>query len=220
MDFPSHSPNPSRANRGRHRAASTSRPLRRAAVTVASAAVLAGGLAGTGSAAAAPALPDLPATKDLLNDNRTIVDHELVRTPATHAVLARDASAPIVVLGARLQEDCAPPGILDDRLNGAATLANIHRANPIVVTGGVTQPDCPSEGQAMETGLRARGVTNPVIVEDKAGSTVENAANTSEFIDGNGGAAVIVTSDPHYIRALDNYRSEGVEAVAYVEGEG
>lgn len=214
-----HSPQLSRGKRSRA-----------ALLTLATSALLAGGVVGAGQASADPALPslpeisndlaNLPASKDLINDNRTIADDELVRPVASHAVLGRDASVPIVVLGARLNEDCNPPEVLDDRLNGAATLANIHRANPIVVTGGATQPGCPSEAAAMEAGLKARGVTNPIITEEESGSTVENVANTSDYINSTGGLAVVVTSDPHYSRALDNYRSSGIEAVAYVEGEG
>lgn len=170
-----------------------------------------------GQSSAAPLVGD---SKSIISSNREIADSEPVRPLASHAVLANDPSVPIVVLGARLNEDCNPPQVLADRLDGAAELANIHRGNPIVVTGGATQPDCPSEAQAMETGLRMRGVTNQIVVEEKSGSTVENAANTSDYIKGNGGVAVIVTSDPHYSRALTNFRDEDIEAVAYVKGEG
>ena len=72
----------------------------------------------------------------------------------------------------------------------------------------------------MEKGLRLRGVSNPIVVEEKSGSTLDNVANTSDYIRSKGGVAVIVTSDPHYSRALSNYRDKGIEAVAYVEGEG
>lgn len=173
--------------------------------------------AGAAPATAAPLVPD---TKNVISDNRVIADHERVRPVASHAVLANDRRVPIVVLGARLNEDCKTPKVLDDRLNGAAELARIHRGNPVVVTGGTTQPDCPSEAKAMEKGLRLRGVSNPIVVEEKSGSTLDNVANTSDYIHSNGGVAVIVTSDPHYSRALSNYRDKGIEAVAYVEGEG
>jgi vancomycin permeability regulator SanA len=198
-----------------HRRRSTSRSLsRRTVATGAALAVVTGAVLSAGTAGAT--VED----KNLISANRTIADIPVVSKVASHAVLARDAAIPIVVLGARLNEDCAAPQVLDDRLDAAADLARTHLLNPVVVTGGATQPNCPTEAEAMNAGLRARGVPNEVIEENKAGSTLENVANTADTINSRGGLAVIVTSTPHNVRALQNFRDAGIEGVAYTGGEG
>ncbi|MDN6438102.1 YdcF family protein [Corynebacterium nuruki] len=199
----------------RHATHRSSRSASRRTVAAGAAfAVVAGTLLSVGTAAANPE------DKSIISANRTIADIPVVSKAASHAVLARDATVPVVVLGARLNDDCSAPQVLDDRLDAAADLARAHLLNPVIVTGGETQPDCPTEAQAMDAGLRARGVPNQVIEENKAGSTVENVANTADTINSRGGLAVVVTSTPHNVRALQNFRDAGIEAVAYTGGEG
>ncbi len=41
-----------------------------------------------------------------------------------------------------------------------------------------------------------------------------------EFVREPGGTAIVVTSDPHYIRALRNYRDAGIHAFGWVGGIG
>lgn len=170
--------------------------------------------------AGAPTAGATAQDKAIVSDNRTIADIPVVSPVAAQAVLLRDARVPIVVLGARLDEDCSRPQVLDDRLDAATELARTHLLNPVIVTGGATRTDCPSEAAAMESGLRDRGVTNRVLIEDESDSTVANAQNTKAMISDRGGLAVVVTSSPHNVRALQNFRDAGIEAVAYVGGEG
>jgi uncharacterized SAM-binding protein YcdF (DUF218 family) len=105
-------------------------------------------------------------------------------------------------------------------LEAATELARTHLLNPVIVSGGATQADCPSEAAAMESGLRERGVTNQILIEEESDSTVANVQNTKSMISDRGGLAVVVTSSPHNVRALQNFRDAGIEAVAYVGGEG
>lgn len=168
--------------------------------------------------AGAPVAGATDGDRNLITDNRTIADIPVVSPVAAQAVLLRDARVPVVVLGARLDEDCSRPRVLDDRLDAAAELARTHLLNPVIVSGGSTRTDCPSEAAAMERGLRDRGVVNQVLVEDRSDSTVANVENTKSMISDRGGLAVVVTSSPHNVRALQNFRDAGVEAVAYVGG--
>lgn len=167
----------------------------------------------------APAAGAATEDKNLISANRTITDLPVVSPLAAQAVLLRDAQVPVVVLGARLNEDCSRPQVLEDRLDAAAELAGRHLLNDVIVTGGETQEDCPTEAASMQQGLRDRGVPNRVIEEDRSGSTLANVENTKAMITDRGGLAVVVTSAPHNIRALQNFRDAGIEAVAYVGGE-
>lgn len=184
-----------------------SRSLLAAAIAASSAVLMAGGASA------------LPQDRDLVTAIRPLVDIPVVSQAGAQVILSRDAGVPIVILGARLNGDCARPGILEDRLDAAADLLRLHPLNPVIVTGGETQPGCPAEAVSMEWGLRERLVVNPIIQETQAGSTLGNVAYTKDMIMDSGGLAVVVTSSPHQIRALQNYRDAGVEVVAYVGGE-
>ena len=72
----------------------------------------------------------------------------------------------------------------------------------------------------MEKALQERGVTNRVILENNAWNTLQNVEYTAGTIKQLGGTAIVVTSDPHYIRALKNYRDAGIRAFGYVGGKG
>lgn len=149
-----------------------------------------------------------------------ITDSEFVRTPLAHSILRRIDTAPVVVLGAQLQEDCSAPQVLTDRLHAAAELLAEHPENPVIVTGGQTREDCPSEAAAMKDALAEMGVGNEIILEEEAGNTLQNVKYTAEMIRERGGTAIVVTSDPHYLRALKNYRDAGLRAFGYVGGRG
>lgn len=148
-----------------------------------------------------------------------ITDSEFVRTPLANAILGRTA-APVVVLGAQLQDDCSAPQVLEDRLDAAARLLKDHPENPAILTGGVTVEDCESEAAVMEAGLKDRGVDNDIILEEDSWNTLQNVENTAGTIKKLGGTAIVVTSDPHYLRALKNYRDAGLRAFGYVGGIG
>ena len=150
-----------------------------------------------------------------------VTDSEFVRTPLAHHILDLNKNTPVVVLGAQLNKDCSLPQVLEDRLDAATTLLKSHPNNPVIVTGGKSN-QCPasSEAEAMEKGLQQRGVGNKVILENEAWNTLQNVENTAGTIKKLGGTAIVVTSDPHYIRALKNYRDAGIRAFGYVGGIG
>lgn len=110
--------------------------------------------------------------------------------------------------------------MLTDRLHAAAELLAEHPENPVIVTGGQTREDCPSEAAAMKDALTDMGVGNEIILEEEAGNTLQNVKYTAEMIREWGGTAIVVTSDPHYLRALKNYRDAGLRAFGYVGGRG
>lgn len=59
-----------------------------------------------------------------------------------------------------------------------------------------------------------------MILENEAWNTLQNVENTAGTIKKLGGTAIVVTSDPHYIRALKYYRDAGIRAFGYVGGIG
>lgn len=197
---------------GRDRRRAPGRTMSRQAVAMTAAAVLAG--------MTAPAATATTEDRDWITAHRATVDADVYDPSRPLRVLARDPLVPLVVLGARLDEDCTPPQVLQDRLDAAAELAVARPDATVVVTGGTTRTGCVSEASAMAAVLRSSGVINTVVTEEAATSTLGNVENTRQLILDRGGLAVVVTSDPHYVRALDNYRDAGVEAVAYVRGQG
>lgn len=139
-----------------------------------------------------------------------------VGTGVAHAALV-DPHVPIIVLGARLNGDCGAPGVLDSRLRTALGLALSHPMNPVIVSGGATQPGCPTEAEYMKSWLSKRGV-NPsrIAVDNAAMSTVGNAANTAHRAGSLAGitrAGVIVSSPSHLPRALGNFSSANGNAL-------
>lgn len=125
---------------------------------------------------------------------------------------ALDNSVPVVVFGARLNEDCSAPDVLGQRLNLAATFAKLHPRTTIIVTGGHTRAGCPAESSAMRTGLQMRGVKNPIIEESRAHTTLENAKYVSEMWPG--ARMIVATSADHADRASANLRSHGKDTVS------
>lgn len=133
-------------------------------------------------------------------------------TLSAHA-LASDASVPVVVLGARLDPVtnlCAPPAVLEKRLDTAAGFLRAHPLNRVVVSGGATQQWCPAESDMMTLGLRLRGVVNPILAERGSYSTVENARNVANMLPGDN-RAVLITSGDHLGRASGNFAAVGIE---------
>lgn len=149
-----------------------------------------------------------------------VTDSEFVRTPLANSLLRMNENTPVVILGAQLQEDCSAPRVLTDRLTAAAELLREHPRNPVIVTGGPTRADCPTEAAAMKDALQKLGVGNEILLEEKAGNTLQNVEYTARMIRERTGTAVVVTSDPHYLRALKNYRDAGLRAFGYVGGRG
>lgn len=122
---------------------------------------------------------------------------------AAHAALIAPTSY-IVTLGARLDPGCTNPGVLNERIEKTAQLAHLFPLNPILVSGGLTQPGCKTEAQAMRDGLVARGIPSiRIILDNSAGSTVGNAQAAARMVASYGGA--VVTSSDHLPRAIDTF---------------
>lgn len=135
---------------------------------------------------------------------------------AANAVLL-DPRVPIIVLGARLNPDCTAPAVLNSRTDTARALALAHPLNPVVVTGGVTQPGCQAEAEYMRDRLAAGGISpSRIVIDTSAYSTVGNAAGTAHTagdVAGVGRAGVIVTSGAHAPRAVDTFTAENDTAL-------
>ena len=142
-----------------------------------------------------------------------IVDMSANQLPHAQAhITTATQNVPIVVLGARLQPNCTPPKVLNERLDAAANFARLHPTNTIIVSGGATQAGCPTEAQAMEVGLRARLIPNPIVRDDHAFSTVENARNVAALAPGQH-QMVLITSDYHLPRAQANFHDRGINTI-------
>lgn len=174
-----------------------------------------------GSTTGSGALDDLLDRMRMRTQIHTVTDSEFVRGPLAHAILDLNPDTPVVVLGAQINEDCSRPEVLQDRLDAATRLLASHPRNPVIVTGGRSDR-CPSitEAEAMTQGLRDRGVRNRIVLENNAWNTLQNVEYTAPVIRKLGGTAVVVTSDPHYLRALANYRDAGIRAFGWVGGTG
>ncbi|WNI12154.1 YdcF family protein [Corynebacterium sp. Z-1] len=151
-----------------------------------------------------------------LNDLATGLKASPLGVAAAHAVLF-DSRVPIVVLGARLNPDCSAPAVLDDRLATARGVALLHPANPIVVTGGHTQPGCQTEAEYMRDFL-VRTLVDParIHVDTTAYSTVGNAQATADSAGSSGNVmpvGVLVTSPNHIPRAIDTYTNASGNAL-------
>lgn len=145
-----------------------------------------------------------------------IATFSILAAPAASAGIlsssgADNPTASVAVLGARLNDNCTAPGVLEQRLDIAANYLHTHPLNPVYVTGGKTSA-CPlTEAQYMEAGLRLRLVPNVIIRDDKAGSTVENARNVSAMSPTRN--VVVITTPDHIGRALGDFRAAGMNAV-------
>lgn len=196
------------------------KPLKRAALSTAAAAVMSatfiapaaalniGAVVGQGITTATHTLAN-----GIVNTASSVVDDG----PA-HAYLAGDpADRYIVVLGARLNQDGTMPEVLSARLDKAASIARGHPGVDVITTGGPTQTLPYTEAQAMLAGLTLRGV-NPlnVITENEAMSTVGNAQNVSDIMRARGAdGAVLVSSASHFPRALDDFE-DAMPAMTFV----
>ncbi|MFD6396219.1 YdcF family protein [Nocardia sp. NPDC060249] len=143
-----------------------------------------------------------------------------------HAVTAAAATLPnplpalvgpqtgIVVLGYGLLPDGALRPELENRLTAAWLQAIAAPFSPVVVTGGNPQNGI-SEAEAMRRWLIARGLPGDRIhVEDRAGSTVQNALFSTRLLRDLGAtSAVVVTSPNHIRRAVADFIVAGTTVV-------
>lgn len=143
-----------------------------------------------------------------------------------HAVTAAAATLPnplpalvgpqtgIVVLGYGLLPDGALRPELENRLTAAWLQAVAAPFSPVIVTGGNPQNGI-SEAEAMRRWLVARGLPGDRIhVEDRAGSTVQNALFSTRLLRDLGAtSAVVVTSPNHIRRAVADFIVAGTTVV-------
>ena len=127
----------------------------------------------------------------------------------------------VVALGAGVFDagngDLWPSSKSLNRTNAAMRVATSLDI-PMIVTGGVVNPDLGSEAEIL-----AARVELPVgtVIENKARSTEENALFSREImLDRGMTKAIVVTSEIHTRRALLTFESAGVDVAAVVNGLG
>nr|WP_225727557.1 MULTISPECIES: YdcF family protein [unclassified Nocardia] len=120
----------------------------------------------------------------------------------------------IVVLGYGLLPDGALRPELVNRLQAAWLQAVASPLSPVVVTGGNPQNGV-TEAEAMRAWLVGHGLpANRVNVENRAGSTVQNALYSAGMLrDLGASSAVVVTSPNHIRRAVADFIVAGVRVV-------
>lgn len=131
----------------------------------------------------------------------------LTNSPPVQLELIPQSTA-IVVLGAGLLPDGTIRPVLDERLRAGIDLANLFPQAPIIVSGGAPKSGV-TEAGAMAQWLVDRGMPRErITLEDRSGSTVENAVNTDRILEERGLlGATVVTSRDHLARALVDFRS-------------
>lgn len=122
-----------------------------------------------------------------------------------------------IVLGCAVKQG-RPCTTLQLRLDAAIELWHEHPELSFIVTGGVSDPNEPSEAQVMAAVLAEAGIpVEQIIVEDRALNTEENLAHSHELMEdaGLGSSIWLVTSDYHMWRARRIARGAGLTAIPY-----
>ncbi|VEG55130.1 exported protein [Mycolicibacterium aurum] len=137
---------------------------------------------------------------------------------AAPPVVAKDFSKPaIVILGYGLTPSGTMRLILHTRVLAGLAVAQIFPQAPIIVTGGNPRNGNTEAGQ-MSKMLRLYGIApERIIVEDRANSTVQNAAFSVPLAKQAGTSGIIlVTSSSHQDRADGNFADAGGNVLATV----
>lgn len=137
---------------------------------------------------------------------------------APPAMVAKDFSKPaIVILGYGLTPDGTMRLILHTRVLAGLAVAQMFPQAPIIVTGGNPRNGNTEAGQ-MGKMLRLYGIPRErIIVEDRANSTVQNAAFSVPLAKQAGTSGIIlVTSSSHQDRADGNFADAGGNVLATV----
>ena len=135
----------------------------------------------------------------------------------------KDFSKPaIVILGYGLNPDGTMRTILRRRVLTGLVVAQFFPQSPVIVTGGNPQNGRTEAGQ-MAAMLQLLGFpANRIIVEDKANSTVQNAAFSVPLAKQAGTSGIIlVTSTTHQGRADGDFADAGgnlLATVSYPDG--
>lgn len=108
----------------------------------------------------------------------------------------------ILVLGMRLDPLGQPGPDYRARLTRAAALRAQHGTAPIVILGGRTKPDQPSEAMAGARFLQAHNVpATAILLEDRSRHTLENLMLYRARFPADAGPAALVTSRFHLARS-------------------
>ncbi|MEO9329373.1 YdcF family protein [Gordonia aurantiaca] len=123
----------------------------------------------------------------------------------------------IVVLGFGLNADGKMAPELVNRVSAGKAQADITPGVPIVVTGGVPKNGV-TEAAAMRNWLVGNGVdASRILTEDKSGSTVANAQNTSEILRAKGIRDIVLVTSPNHIRrGAADFGATGLRVVGTV----
>ena len=137
---------------------------------------------------------------------------------AAPPLVAKDFSKPaIVILGYGLKPDGTMRLILHTRVLAGMAVGHMFPQSPIIVTGGNPRNGNTEAGQ-MRKMLRLYGIPEErIIVEDRANSTVQNAAFSvplAKKADTSG--IILVTSSSHQDRADGNFADAGGNILATV----
>ena len=119
----------------------------------------------------------------------------------------------LIVLGAQVRED-GPSVVLRYRLDEAAAYMRENKDTVCIVTGGqgVTEPV--AEGISMRDYLVGQGIdASRILVEDRAGNTVENILFSKPLMSSADVSCGIVTNNFHIARAMALARKQGLTNV-------
>ncbi|MEE6168542.1 MULTISPECIES: YdcF family protein [unclassified Mycolicibacterium] len=130
----------------------------------------------------------------------------------------KDFSKPaIVILGYGLKPDGSMRTILYHRVLTGLAIAQAFPQSPVIVTGGNPQNGRTEASQMRNLLLTLGFPDNRIIVEDKAGSTVQNAQFSVPLAKAAGTSGIIlVTSSTHQGRADQNFADAGANVLATV----
>lgn len=137
---------------------------------------------------------------------------------AAPPVVAKDFSKPaIVILGYGLKPDGTMRLILHTRVLAGLAVAQLFPQAPIIVTGGNPR-NGNTEAEQMGKMLRLYGTPRErIILEERASSTVQNAAFSVPLAKKAGTSGIIlVTSSSHQDRADGNFADAGGNVLATV----
>ena len=140
--------------------------------------------------------------------------------PSAHAAPPppKDFTKPaVVILGYGLNDNGTMRAVLRRRVLTGLTVAQFFPQSPVIVTGGNPRAGNTEAGQ-MRKMLRLLGFPDErIIVEDRANSTVQNAAFSVPLAESAGTTGIIlVTSSTHQNRADGNFADAGANVLATV----
>lgn len=109
----------------------------------------------------------------------------------------------LVILGNRMNDDASPSRLMLDRMDIALDALERYHPDNIVVCGGIANPVANvAEAHWMKDYLTEKGVTIPIICEDKSMTTKENARFCSEIISKWNVDTIYLCTSPEHMHRL------------------